>query len=213
MDAYDKPMTTRTLISHDARDLPTLAPKNHPSTLSPAGGCGRSPRVGRHRSTRPRTLHLVDLENLLAGRIDIRSVGDTWTEYRHVTGMRWDDHVVVAVSKKNAAAAFFALPDNVQRVVGNNGPDGADIALVGAVDSDWAAQKFGQVMMATGDHMFTETVTRLQAVKLRVVQVIGGGLASTDLYRQCSDHLYLSGAQRRAQSWRCTDLATGEKIS
>lgn len=168
---------------------------------STAGG-----RVGRHRCIRPRTLHLIDLENLLAGRVDTDTVADIWDEYRQVTGMRWDDHVIVAVSKRNAAATFFALPETVQRVIGSNGPDGADLALISAVDINWAVKRFGQVMVATGDHIFTDTTTGLRAAGLPVVQVIGGGAPAADLYRQCTSQLYLPAAQRRAQTRRHTTL-------
>ncbi|WP_190242443.1 NYN domain-containing protein [Rhodococcus ruber] len=148
----------------------------------------------------------MDLENLLGGRIGACSVAEIWCEYRQVTGMRWDDHVIVAVSKKNAVATFFALPGTVQRVVGSDVPDGADLALIGAVDIAWTARRFGQVMAATGDGIFAGTAARLHAQGLQVVQVIGAGLPATGLYRQCQSPLYLTTTQRLAQTRRHAEL-------
>ncbi|WP_338481343.1 NYN domain-containing protein [Rhodococcus sp. DN22] len=162
--------------------------------------------VGHHRSTRPRTLHLVDLENLLDGRVETEAVTEIWREYRQVTGMGSDDHVVVAVAKRNAAAAFFGLPQSVQRIIGDNGPDGADLALLDAVDIDWSAKRFGQVMVSPGDHIFTGTARGMKAAGMQVVQVIGGGTSSTALYLQCSRQLNLVAAQHRARALRSAAL-------
>ena len=158
----------------------------------------RRPRVGRHRSTRPRTLHLVDLENLLAGRVIGEDVADVWAEYSRVTALHRDDHVVVSVAKRHAEAAFFALP-GVQRVIGADGPDGADIALIDAVPIGWAASRFAQVMLASGDHIFGDIASRLRAEGLPVALVIGAGTAAYELYLRCDSQLYLPQAQRRAQ--------------
>lgn len=186
--------TTAPALSIPAAGLRSGATQSIPAThATPASG-----RVGgRHRCSRARALHLVDLENLLAGRVDGPSVTATWHQYQQVTGMRWDDHVVVAVAKKHAAATFLALPTAIQRVIGRNTPDGADLALIDAIDLDWAARRFGQVMVATGDGIFTDTARRLRARGLQVVQVIGGGLPATRLYRQCPTQLYLPSARHR----------------
>ena len=150
---------------------------------------------GRHRCVRPRTLHLVDLENLLGGDVEQHAVTSLWCQYRTLTGMRWDDHVIVAVSRRHAATAFLALPGTVQRVVGRNTADGADLALIDAVDARWAQRRFEQAMVATGDHIFAETARHLNDLGLEVVQVIGRGLPSAHLYRQCSRQLYLPAPQ------------------
>lgn len=111
-------------------------------------------RGGRHRSTRPRTLNLIDLENLVGGHVHAHFVRTTWSEYRAVIGARHSDHSTVAVSRKNAAEAFFALPANVHRVIGADGPDGADLALIDSVDDGWITANFGQVVIGSGDHIF-----------------------------------------------------------
>lgn len=150
-------------------------------------------RVGRHRNNRPRTLSLLDLENLTGGEIQTAAVRDTWARFTDVIGARYDDHHTVAVSQRHAATAFFALPSNIRRVIGPNAPDGADIALLNSVDIDWTAANFGQVVIGSGDHIFTFIAKRLRSAGLHVIQVTGIGRCSADLYRACNEHRRLSG--------------------
>lgn len=152
--------------------------------------------TGRHRSIRPRTLHLVDLENLVAGVVTEQSVSAAWQEYRRVLGVRWNDHVVVSVSEKNALAAFLALPGTIQRVMGRNCPDGADLELIAAVDLGWAQTRFQQVVMASGDHIFTDLARDLSSRGIVVIQAIGASQTSWELYLACEMQMHLRGLQR-----------------
>ncbi|OAK52984.1 NYN domain-containing protein [Rhodococcoides kyotonense] len=185
-------------LGTDAKHLLTLIASNQtrPATTRRE----EAPSAGWY--DRPRTLHLVDLENLLAGRVDAGSVTELWAEYQFVTGMRDDDHVIVSVAQRNAVASFFSLPSAIQRVIGSNAPDGADHALLDSIDIAWTARRFGQVMVATGDGIFTPIASRLRAQGLQMVQVIGGGTPATSLYRQCTTQLYLTNAQHRARRRR-----------
>ena len=156
-------------------------------------------RVGRHRSTRPRTLHLIDLENLVAGDVTAESCASAWQEYTHRLAVRWDDHVVVAVSEKNALTAFLALPGTTQKVVGSNRADGADVALIEAAELGWATARFRQVVIASGDHIFTSLAEEFIAAGLLVIQAIGGSWTSSKLYLACPTQIYLPNLQRRFQ--------------
>ncbi|WP_280488628.1 NYN domain-containing protein [Nocardia farcinica] len=156
-------------------------------------------RAGRHRSNRPRTLHLIDLENLVAGQITPEACTAAWQEYCRRLDVRWDDHVIVAVSEKNALTAFLALPGTVQRVVGSNRRDGADRALIDAVELGWAQTRFRQVVIASGDHIFAPLANKLTVGGLFVVQAIGGSWTSTELYLACQAQYYLQDLQRRFQ--------------
>lgn len=150
-----------------------------------------SARVGRHRSTRPRTLNLVDLENLVGGDMQAPLVREVWLQFVDVVETRYDDHSTVAVSGRHAAAAFFALPTGIQRVIGANRPDGADLALIDSVEIAWVAANFGQVVIASGDHIFAPMARQFREAGLGVIQVLGAGACSAELYRQCTEHRYL----------------------
>ncbi|WP_006246351.1 NYN domain-containing protein [Mycolicibacterium tusciae] len=152
------------------------------------------PRMGRHRSCRPRTFNLVDLENLVGGRVDAAAVCDVWSEFGKMIDTRHTDLTTVAVSRRHAATAFLALPANLHRVIGANVPDGADTALIDSVDVGWIAANFGQVVIASGDHIFAPLARRLRSNGLHVVQVIGRGACSAALYRACNEQKYLTNS-------------------
>ncbi|WP_370500186.1 NYN domain-containing protein [Mycolicibacterium sp. jd] len=122
---------------------------------------------------------------------------EVWSEFSEIVDTRYTDLTTVAVSRRHAATAFFALPGNLQRVVGSNCPDGADIALIDSVDVDWVAAHFGQVVIASGDHIFAALACRFRSAGLHVVQVIGHGASSAALYRACSEQKYLRHGRER----------------
>lgn len=156
-------------------------------------------RAGKHRVTRPRTLNIVDLENLVAGHVTKATVKTAWNEYCYVTGLREGDQSFIAVAERHAATAFFALPPGIKRLVGDNVPDGADVVLLSAVDDPaWVARNYGQVMIASGDHIFAPLAQRFLDVGVPVVQVLGGGACATNLYRRCSTQLYLPQTREKA---------------
>ncbi len=158
--------------------------------ISTESRCGTA-RVGRHRSTRPRTLNLIDLENLVGGEVQAPRVREVWSQFVDAVGFRYDDHSTVAVSRRHAADAFFALPSGIQRVIGANRPDGADLALIDCVDIRWVTANFGQVVIASGDHIFAPLAREFRQAGLSVVQVLGAGACSAELYCQCTEHRYL----------------------
>lgn len=162
------------------------------STERPRGAA----RVGRHRSTRPRTLNLIDLENLLGGEVQAPRVREVWSQFVNVADTRFDDHSTVAVSGRHAAAAFFALPTGIRRVIGANRPDGADLALIDSVEIAWVAAHFGQVVIGSGDHIFAPMARQFRDAGLSVIQVLGAGACSAELYRQCTEHRYLPRAPK-----------------
>lgn len=161
--------------------------------------------AGRHRSTRPRTLHLVDLENLVGGIVSSALVAEAWEEYARVTGLRAGDQVIVSVARRHAVDAFFALPAGIRRVIGSNAPDGADVALLDDVDVADVARRFGQVVIASGDHAFVPLARSIVELGVPVIQVIGAGHTSTDLYSACGTQLHLPGTRGsvRAVSHNC----------
>jgi len=165
----------------------------------------RSPhnRPGRHRMNRPRTLHLLDVENLVAGRVSTQSVSTMWSQFVAAIDPRWDDLSTVAVARRHAATTFFALPTEVRRVIGSNGPDGADLALIESIDVDWASRNFGRVVIASGDHIFAPLARQLTTQGLQVLQVTGIGYCSAALYRACTAHTTLRHQRRPATAMQC----------
>ena len=140
-----------------------------------------------------RTLHVIDLENLVggtdAGPDELRAA---WDAYRgHGIRIAEDDHVVIATSSHVARVAWFALPaTGMQRLV-RDGQDGADLALVEAVDIDHAATRYGRMVIASGDHAFTDLALDARAHHMRVQLVIGRGQPSRQLMAACPSRTWL----------------------
>ena len=165
----------------------------------------RSPhdRPGRHRMNRPRSLHLLDVENLVENELSTQSVTAMWNNFVAAVDPRWDDLSTVAVARRHAATTFFALPVGVRRVIGANGPDGADLALIDSIDIDWATRNFGRVVIGSGDHIFSPLAWQLSARGMQVLLVTGGGYCSADLYRACTAHVTLSPQRPAATVLQC----------
>lgn len=142
-------------------------------------------RCGRHRKDIPRTLHLIDLENLCPqGQVTTSSVLRVWNAYLSRVGVVVDDGVVVGVGAGNAVTAFCALPAGIRRVVGR-GPDGADLALLRAADPEWIRARFQRVVVASGDHIFAPLVGELRRLGMSVNLALGDGFVAAELYRSC----------------------------
>ena len=138
-----------------------------------------------------RALHLVDVENLLGTpRPDPNAVGPLARLYGEVAGLGPRDHVVLASSHCCAAAVWFTWPDGVRRLLAS-GPDGADNALLAVLASERAAERFGRVVIGSGDGIFAEAAARLQAVGREVTVVCGEGALARRLRMAARDIRFL----------------------
>jgi hypothetical protein len=153
--------------------------------------------------------NIIDLENLVGGRVNSSAVSDVWSEFGEVIDTRHSDQTTVAASRRHAASAFLALPANLHRVIGAKGTDVADTALIDSVDVGWVAANFGQVVIASGDHIFAPLAHGLQSNGLHVIQVIGRGASSATLYRACNEQKYLTHIRDSALS-SCPTTESGD---
>lgn len=133
--------------------------------------CGRAPRTtlahfGAIAAAVPdpavanvavtRALHLVDIENLVgACHLTIDVAAATAAQYLDVARHRPGDLCVVAASHHNGYAARTAFPGATVRW--RSGRDGADLALLEALD-EFDLDRFGRVVIGSGDGIFAETV-------------------------------------------------------
>jgi hypothetical protein len=128
-------------------------------------GEGTMATIGARRM---RTLHVIDLENLARGTA--RSVGeflDVVDRYRAVARIDTGDLVEVAVDASAWRCVAFALPRS-WRVRFGYGRDGADRALLRAVDLGVVARRFDRVVIGSGDHAFVGLAESLAAAGRRV---------------------------------------------
>jgi len=117
-----------------------------------------------------RVLHLVDLENLAAGRFDPDALKAARDRYRMGASPAPHDHIVVAVNPRLAVTAGGLFPG--ARVRSARGPDGADLELLDHVaNTAWIAARYARIFVGSGDHIFESVARRFRRLGI-TVQVI-----------------------------------------
>lgn len=143
-------------------------------------GAKTARRRNRHRhgdgcaidlTVQERTLHLVDIENLL---------GDPWAtgwrvgwaleQYLGVAGWRQGDLVYLAANPYLVRELVFDLPVgcNARAVVGR---DGADLVLLANAAPDFVVRRAGRLVVGSGDHIFAARAAQVAAAGVEVLVV------------------------------------------
>ncbi len=118
-----------------------------------------------------RTLHLVDVENLV-GSAAFSASEASWicSAYERVAPVGSVNQMVIATSHHAAATTWFAWPANARRLQ-RSGPDGADLALLELFERESIAVRFQHVVIGSGDGIFALPAARLHAAGCRVTIV------------------------------------------
>lgn len=171
----------------------TVQPHPTPAATAPAL-CPTPADLGSltlPRTRRGRTLHLIDIENLVDGRPTRENLIRAWDTYRHIIGINPGDQVRIACARSLAATLAFTIPTGRQLLIGANAPDGADHALINSVDIAFTVARFPTVIIASGDHIFAPLAAGLAAA----------GATTTAAYRHdinCSTALRIATHTQRA---------------
>ena len=129
-----------------------------------------------------RTLHLVDLENVL---------GDPWAagpgvaavyEEVLVRGLHREGDLVVVACNPGLAPHFAFTPHTSCQLLVRRGRDGADLALLGWGSPELIAQRFDRLVIASGDGIFAGILRPLRGLGLRVEVLYGRGRVSARLH-------------------------------
>ena len=121
--------------------------------------------------TARRSLHLVDLENLVGDpKATGRVVGDTFVRYLELSEWRSGDHVIVASNPCIIREVGFEL-DVPASVHATCGEDGADLMLLSLALPELIARRYGRLVVGSGDGIFAPRASDAQqrGVKVRVV--------------------------------------------
>ena len=138
-----------------------------------------------------RTLHLVDIENLLgqpSNWTPDAAIASFW-QYVLIAGWQIGDSLVVASNPEVMKLLAFELFGFPHRSLCAWGPDAADDLLISAVPNEIANQ-FDRVVVGSGDHAFSQLVADLRG-QIPTLVVVGEGLISSKLYRAAQEVLYL----------------------
>jgi len=162
-----------------------------------SGGRARKPLTDVNRR-----LHLVDIENLIGNpHPNTSHIRKCQTRYLDIAHPGEFDLVVVGCSHWYAKLVMFEWTG--ARFVVRSGPDGADMALLEVWD-DLATshQRFAEVLVGSGDHIFTDLSSRIAAE----------GIPVTVISRPDSLALSLRVAAGRTFSFDETDSGPAEML-
>ena len=113
---------------------------------------------------------MIDIENLVGGSgAGPTAVGPALSAYRSAVAVGGGDHALIGSGPTLAIAAGLAWPGAQLRL--GHGLDGADRALLDALDPGFVAAHYDRVVVASGDHAFAPLVGALRARGVAVVVV------------------------------------------
>lgn len=141
-------------------------------------------------SSASRSLHLVDLENLIGDPHTATTTAlATFDTYLEVARWRTGDHVIVATNPWLMARIAFDLPESASRHAAH-GPDGADLMLLALAPPELVAKRYGRLVIGSGDGIFAARAQAASDVGVAVEVVARAGSCSTRLRR--FDHSFLT---------------------
>ena len=122
----------------------------------------------------------MDIENINGGAVTSNeSAAAAWREIAEVIGLSDHEHVVVGVGPSSLLAAGTSRPS--ARCVMSRGLNGADHALIDVLRSECISDRFGEVVLVSGDGEFCEVAAWLASEGVRVTVVARDGHLSKRL--------------------------------
>lgn len=147
-------------------------------------------RILKSRNANRRRLIAVDIENIVGGAVlSSAAAMSARNEIEARLGICDDEIVVVGTSHIGALNTKGAWGS--ARVVWGSGPDGADLALLREMDADWIADRFEELVLVSGDNIFSDLVYRVAHKGVPVTVVARDGHCSTRLRMVATDTMLL----------------------
>jgi hypothetical protein len=121
-----------------------------------------------------RTLHLVDIENLVGGPDATGDeVVDVFQQYLDAAAWGAGDLVYVAANPWLAREFAWRLPVECN-VHTAHGRDGADLALLAHAAPEFVGRRAGRLVIGSGDHVFIARALEARALGVGVLVVARG---------------------------------------
>ena len=144
--------------------------------------------TGESANPMGRKLVLVDLDNLSG----MRDLGPAeWRELlRHLwieLGTAEDDQVIISMCRHTMAIAVPVLVGVPAQLLARDGKDGAEIAIRDAVNIRHAAERFEVLVIASGDHFFTQMARQAHMRDMYVWQVCSTRAGCAMTLRRAAD--------------------------
>lgn len=124
----------------------------------------------KKRKLRGRRLVVVDIENMVGGADMTQSdVANARHQICKLTELHGQEQVVVGACHHAMLSAGNGWERS--RLVVRSGPDGADLALLRVLTEENIAERFDELVLASGDGIFSDVVAELGALGVRVTIV------------------------------------------
>jgi len=134
-------------------------------------------------NTSSRSLHLVDLENLVGDpRADAVPALDTFRGYLAAAHWHEGDHLIVACNPWLMTKIAFDLPSACSKHA-VHGRDGADIMLLSLAPPELVVKRYGRLVVGSGDGIFAGRATTVHERGTKVDVVARPDGCSTRLHR------------------------------
>lgn len=116
-----------------------------------------------------RRIVLIDIENVVGGGITVgEQVREAQAQLVEACALNASqDQVVVACGRASAEVVGFEWC-GPHRFVFRAGIDGADLELLELIDSERIAERFTDLLLVSGDAIFTDAIARLGAAGVNV---------------------------------------------
>jgi hypothetical protein len=140
-----------------------------------------------------RELHLIDIENELGtARPQASDIARFRDFYLTANNVPADAHIIIAASgSDNLLQAGIGWPG--ARRVWLSGHDGADRALIDVVLDEDVENRFGHVVIGSGDHIFADAVEYLERLGVHVKVFARVMYVSAEIRERCQNvELYSS---------------------
>ncbi|MBN9202038.1 MAG: hypothetical protein ABS61_13775 [Microbacterium sp. SCN 70-18] len=140
-----------------------------------------------------RRLFVIDIENVVGGAQNVTVEGARWARrmLERELGMQNDQHAVVAVGySAGLLPAAHAFPGKSLAV--RYGASGADTALIDAIDASHAARRYDQIVIVSGDGIFTDFAAEITNYGAKVIVAGHPGGVSARLRFAAHETIYFS---------------------
>jgi hypothetical protein len=118
-----------------------------------------------------RTLHLMDIENLLGtGRPAESEVLEALEQYSELVDVAGPNQVIVACNHGAARVVGCCLGEGPRLLI-RSGRDGADLALLDVLCCESVERRFDHLVLASGDGIFAERVAEITSLGVPVTVV------------------------------------------
>lgn len=147
----------------------------------------------KKRVLRGRRLVAVDIENVAGGAVmAIEQAVDAHLCIDEALGLNGREHIVIGTSYVGVIAA--GLGWRGPRIVAGFGENGADLALLEVLTEERVEERFDEVVVVSGDGIFTEAVAALGAAGVQVTVVARPEACSKRLRMAAFRTVFLSHA-------------------